>query len=141
MEIFLVIFVIGLAFSLWIFLVWWAEDAKMKAQMAYQDHLKALQDDPSNPNLRMRTLELGRIYSNMTRNKKGVTLFDEVALMNDINAACAGANRNRNRNNTPSVEPSLEERLERLKRLRDSNHITEEEYQRKKEQILDRLEW
>ena len=37
------------------------------------------------------TLSLGRAYSNPTRDKKGVSLFDEVALSNDIGAACAAA--------------------------------------------------
>src|SRR5713101_238931 len=62
-----------------------------KAKHDYQDSLSKLKAVPANADLRQKTLHLGRIYSNLTRKKKGVTLFDEVALMNDINAACAGA--------------------------------------------------
>ena len=37
------------------------------------------------------------------------------------------------------VEPSLEERLRVLKKLRDQGLITEDEYRNKKKQLLDRF--
>src|SRR6185369_13818480 len=61
------------------------------AKDAYFDALRRLKANPTNADLRQTTLQLGRAYSNLTRNKSGVTIFDEVALSNDINAACAGA--------------------------------------------------
>ena len=61
-----------------------------EAKASYQASLAKLKSNPTNPDLKQRT-QLGRIYSNLTRRKRGVTIFDEVALMNDINAACAGA--------------------------------------------------
>ena len=61
-----------------------------KAWTDYQDSLRYLKAHPTDPEVRQGTLEYGRRYSNLTRNKKGVTIFDEVALMNDINAACGG---------------------------------------------------
>lgn len=61
------------------------------ARDIYQNNLTRLTEDPTNSTLKMQTLESGRSYSNLTRNKNGISLFDEVALMNDINAACAGA--------------------------------------------------
>jgi len=64
-----------------------------EAKAAYQDSLTQLKADPTNSNLRETTLHFGRTYSNLTRNNKGVTIFDEVALSNDINAACGGATR------------------------------------------------
>ena len=50
-----------------------------EARATYQDSLTKLKADPTN--------------SNLTRNNKGVTVFDEVALANDINAACGGTTR------------------------------------------------
>lgn len=62
-----------------------------RARAAYQESLSALKARPSSADLRQRTLDLGRQYSNLTRNRRGVTVYDEMALMNDINAATAGA--------------------------------------------------
>jgi len=56
-----------------------------EAKKVYGASLTALKLDPTNAELRQVTLELGRKYSNLTRNGKGVALFDEVALMNDLN--------------------------------------------------------
>src|SRR4051812_19834649 len=61
-----------------------------EAKKAYQGSLADLKSDPTNAGLRQATLALGRKYSNLTRNGKGVALFDEVALMNDLNAAAGG---------------------------------------------------
>ena len=60
------------------------------ARRAYHDSLAYLKAHPTNAEVRQGTLEYGRRYSNLTRNRRGVTIFDEVALMNDINAACGG---------------------------------------------------
>lgn len=71
------------------------EDSKKKelehARRAYTSSLEQLKREPANATLRQRTLELGRVYSNLTRDKEGVTLFDEMAIKNDLDAACAGA--------------------------------------------------
>jgi len=74
--------------------LWWAratEKGKAEALEAYRISLARLKADPRNADLRKHTLALGRIYSNLMRDNKGQTVFDEVALMNDISAACAGA--------------------------------------------------
>ena len=65
--------------------------ARKQAKEAYDKALAELKVDPRNPEKRQRTLQLGREYSKTTRDDKGITVFDEVALMNDINAACAAA--------------------------------------------------
>ena len=62
-----------------------------EARLEYLSSLEALKHAPADPNLKGETLRLGRRYSNLTRERKGVALFDEVALMNDINAASAAA--------------------------------------------------
>lgn len=69
------------------------EDAKRRYQLA----LRRLTDDPASPTQRRDALDSGREYLSLERqfasqNDQGnVTLFDEVALSNDIAAACAAA--------------------------------------------------
>lgn len=110
------------------------QQAKDKAHGAYRESLAQLKLDPSNPNLRQETLRLGREYSNLTRDKKGVTVFDEVALSNDINAACAGAAAPR-----PAPAPatgSIEERLQKLSSLKAQGLVSEAEYEESRRRIL-----
>lgn len=106
-----------------------AAAAQAAARRAYEDALRALVGDPANPQLRTRALTLGRTYSNHTRNQHGVTLFDEVALMNDINAASAAASVAR-----PSA--SIEDRLTRLHELKARGLISETEYDERRREIL-----
>ena len=84
-------FILVVVIALLFFMVWAQQKAKTKARKAYQASLTLLKTDPRNADLRQQTLALGRAYSNLMRDKKGRTVFDEVALMNDINAACSGA--------------------------------------------------
>jgi hypothetical protein len=72
------------------------------AWVAYQASLTRLKLDPIDATLRQATLGLGRTYSNLSRDRTGVTLFDEVALMNDINAACAAASASVGQSQSPS---------------------------------------
>ena len=58
-----------------------------KAKEAYRSSLQALAANPGNTPLRQNRLALGQAYSALTRDGKIVTVFDEVALMNDIYAA------------------------------------------------------
>jgi len=111
-----------------------AQRAKDKARGAYQESLAQLKLDPSNPNLRQETLRLGREYSNLTRDQKGVTVFDEVALSNDINAACAGAAVLR-----PASAPvagSVKERLQKLMSLKEQGLVSDAEYEESRRRIL-----
>ncbi len=99
------------------------------AYKEYQNSLERLRNDPNNAELRQQVLSLGRVYSNLTRNSEGVTVYDELALKNDIDAACAGAVSVQNK--------SIEDRLKTLQQLLSNGHITQEEYQQRKEKILD----
>lgn len=111
-----------------------------QAKASYEHSLTELKTDPGNADLRQRTLQLGRSYSNLTRNKKGVTVFDEVALMNDINAACAGAASLPSVElPTPSSKGSIEDRLSRLAELKVQGLIDEEEYKLRRQRILDEI--
>jgi hypothetical protein len=109
-----------------------------QAKEAYQRSLARLKSNPTNADLRQKTLELGRAYSNLTRKRKGVTVFDEVALMNDINAACAGATVIAHEGRSSS-KPSIEERLIRLSDLRSKGLIDEQEYNSRRQKILDEI--
>jgi hypothetical protein len=59
----------------------------------YQSALSRLKSSPTNADLKQETLRNGRTYATLTREQSGsgVTIFDEIALSNDINAATAGA--------------------------------------------------
>lgn len=111
-----------------------------QAKASYERSLTELKSDPVNANLRQRTLQLGRAYSNLTRNKKGVTVFDEVALMNDIDAACAGATSpSKTEAPIPPSKGSIEERLSRLAELKVQGLIDEQEYNLRRQRILDEI--
>lgn len=107
--------------------------AQQAAKQAYLDSLSSLKGSPTDADLKQETLALGRAYSALTRDTKGNTLFDEVALMNDINAACAGAAAG-----TPSVASpvSVEIRLETLKDLKAKGIIDQAEYEQRRASIL-----
>ena len=141
MEYFVVLLVLG-GFSAW---VWFAREKARKlaaALAAYQSSLGQLKHDPTNADLKQRTLALGREYSNLTRDSRGVSLFDEVALSNDINAACAGATRNQHQASgaSPSPNPvSLENRLSRLAELQSRGLLSAQEFQEQRTRILHEL--
>src|SRR6476620_8560685 len=111
-----------------------AQQAKEKARVAYKESLAQLKLDPSNPSLRQETWRLGREYSNLTRDKQGVTVFDEVALSNDINAACAGATVPRPA--PASLAGSIEERLQKLSSLKAQGLLSDAEYEESRRRIL-----
>src|SRR5947208_3079834 len=60
-----------------------------QAEKYYRSQLGELRQRPTDPDLKTKTLEAGRLYAAATRQGKNVTIFDEVALSNDIQAACA----------------------------------------------------
>lgn len=113
---------------------------KKSAKDAYEKSLADLSADPNNAGLRKATLTLGRTYANLTRDQKGVTIFDEVALMNDINAACGAAALASHTDNTPqrvaSAGPSLHDRLKQLEELKHRGLVSDTEYASKRNQLL-----
>ena len=114
-----------------------AEEAKRKAKQAYQRALSHLKQDPVNANLRQKTLSLGRAYSDLMRDKKGNTVFDEVALMNDINAACAAAHQVVPKQQAVQSESPIEDRLRKLHALREKGLIDDEDFAQRKREIID----
>lgn len=109
-----------------------------KAKEAYYSSLEELKHSPSDPELRQEVLELGRDYSRLTRKGK-VVLYDEVALMNDINAACAGASMPGSSSARGRLAATLTERLENLETLRKRGLVSEDEYSSQRARLLDEL--
>ncbi len=131
------------------YMAWDAAQYRQELEAAREAYFAALADlkaDPINSELRERALWLGRKYSAVTRKKQGsgVTVYDEVAISNDIGAACAAA-----AGRSPKVpkgraavvegDASVEARLQKVESLRERGLITEEEYLARRERILDEL--
>lgn len=135
MELFL--FIGALVVAAVIYLGYKEGQAKEAARQRYLASLAALKKAPTNADIKQATLALGRAYSALTRDKKGQTLFDEVALMNDINAACAAATATRSLESvaTPSGA-SVEERLALLSNLKAKGVIDSVEYDKRRSEIL-----
>lgn len=120
--------VIGIIAILAGILIYFAMRRK-EALIAYQTSLRQLKANPSNPDLRQQTLSLGRTYLNLSHDKEGV--FNEVALKNELDAACAASGHAQAR--------SIEERLAKLQQLLTAGHIDEQEYGRRRQGIIDEV--
>jgi len=132
--------VIGIVVAIGIGLGISASNAVEKARQAYATCLQHLKQDPNNPDLREKTLQLGRAYSKKLNNSK---IFDEVVLMNDINAACARATvgqydvgRVEVTNPTALSGQSVAQEIDKLKQLFLAGVITAEEFERGKTLFL-----
>ena len=135
MEFLIIVFIIG---GIMIFISLEKQKARERAYGEYQDSLTLLKREPGNSDFRQRTLGLGRVYSDLMRDKKGNTVFDEVALMNDINAACASTQHAVHAQpvSSPSTVQSVEQRLSTLQSLRERDLIDDQDFQRRKQEIL-----
>jgi len=109
------------------------------AQAAFHASLAQLKSRPGSADLRQETLRLGRVYSNLTRNQQGVTVFDEVALMNDINAAAGGTQASTETVSPRSPELQIEERLRNLAALKSKGLLDDLEYSDRRKRILDEI--
>jgi hypothetical protein len=109
-----------------------------KARVAYETALAKLKEQPSDATLRQDALEAGRAYSNLTRESKGVTLFDEMALKNDLDAAAAGAALAPVFVSRPVAgAASTAERLRSLTDLKAQGLITDDEFLARRAKILE----
>ena len=121
------IFMALIGFVIWRGFNEWVKQRRAALQ-EYQTSLERLKSAPNNPTLRQECLRLGRHYSNLTRDRKGLTIYDEVAIKNDIDAACAGAVSVQDR---PAAE-----RLADLQQLLYLGHISEDEFRFRRQSIL-----
>jgi hypothetical protein len=114
----------------------------------YQASLNDLRQNPSDSRYREAALVTGREFARLAREGGQETLFDEVALMNDINAIAGGsvAISAQPAIHTPVVRPSKieshgshEDRLRTLNELKTKGLITDAEYQERRSKILDEI--
>ncbi len=146
---FFLLILIGIVIGL-VFLVYRQERLKQEdirkklqaiyyAEDLYKNSLEALKNNPTDANRKQECLQFGRELASLTRNYQGiegVTIFDELALMNDINAACAGAP---SLSTKTEISQTLEERFAKLSELKEKNLINEQEYEIRREKILDEI--
>lgn len=131
------------------FIAWAIHDSNQKklralreAESAYREALEHLKMYPQDADIKENALRLGRYYSGLTRGMSGknnVTLYDEVAIMNDINAACAAASAPQYSASYRQPASSVEERLSNLADLRSRGVINESEYEMRRQRILNEL--
>jgi Short C-terminal domain len=114
------------------------EQAKNSKKKNYRNALEMLKKDPNNPNMREKVLELGRIYAQSVKDKKGKNdQFGELALTNDINAAIAGSTAKVEVTNAAAISgKSVAEEIERLGQLFLAGVVTAEEFERGKTLFL-----
>jgi hypothetical protein len=117
----------------------WKANATEAARLAYVESLGRLKSAPTNANLKQHTLALGRDYSNLTRDNKGNTVFDEIALMNDINAACAAATAHTSSYSASPSSATAEDRLRVLNDLKAKGLIDDAELAKRRSEILDSI--
>jgi hypothetical protein len=132
-------FMIGLFAIVGIFVVVNGERTKRHAKEAYETSLAALKSDPANSDLLEKVLELSRIHSSLMRNNKGQTGFDDVALMNDIDAVCAATPTFAHAPAPFSTGRSIEERLNTLRALRNAELIDDVDFRRRKLEIIEHI--
>jgi hypothetical protein len=117
-------------------------DALIPQREAYQEALARLREDPTNPTLHEQALDLGRIYASSSRGNKSVTLFDETALANDIRAVTANATQTApviSQSATTATTTSLESRINALKKMKENGLLSDEEFEQKRQEILDSI--
>jgi cytochrome c-type biogenesis protein CcmH/NrfG len=115
------------------------QDVIETARYLYSKALDELRQDPNNSNKREEALTLGRRYADLVREDKRTT-FDEVALMNDLNAIQPTASIETVEVNKSADSPvSTEQRLNKLEHLRSEGLITDAEYQQHRSEIIDEI--
>ena len=110
----------------------------------YNAALKTLKENPTSADAHQQTLSLGREYAAAAREGGKVTIFDETALANDIRAATANASQIQKSPETPATpqatsSTSLKERIAALTLMKESGLLSDEEFDRKRREILDQI--
>lgn len=135
------IIIVLLSFLVIGFLLYRKQSARNKKKAnifkRYQQSLARLRNNPNDAELKQNTITLGRTYSNLTRNKNGDIAFDEMALMNEINAACANTQPIQFQTAVP--KPTVQERLAQLQQLKEQNLLSDNEFKARRQQILSEI--
>lgn len=113
-----------------------------EARAVYDESLRQLRAEPHRADRREYALRVGRAYSALTRRFKGaggVTIYDEMAIGNDIQAA-VGTTATVAAPIAPAVPTqTVESKLASLKLLLDKGMITQSEYDTRRQKLLDDL--
>lgn len=118
-------FVVLCLFVLAFYIIYKSQPKQKTPEEMYEEILKELKKDPTNPELREQALQLGRDYYNTTD-----ASADELAIMNDINAACARA--------AIAAQPELApaNQIEALSDLMQAGVLSPDEFRRAKANII-----
>jgi len=103
------------------------------AATQYENALELLKESPDDNDARQEALRLGRRFVKVAQDDKH-TLFDEVALMNDLSAIQQTSTKP-----TELESSNIEQRLLKLDELKSKGLITEDDYQKRKDAILDEI--
>jgi preprotein translocase subunit SecG len=144
MEVVLLVIFITILIGIFIYIL--VEDSRHRdiknANDSYQLALTSLRDDPTNTTLQEQAWSLGRIYVATTQNVKGVIPFTEEMLANDVETIIANAPPKpapaKKDKGTPTVL-SLDDRINALIQMRDSNLLSNTEFEQKRKEILDSI--
>lgn len=137
----------GLVVGVPLYLLWHNNNQKQlrlrqieEAERTYRNALRDLKRNPNNPDLKQKTLALGRQYSAICRENNAATIYDEMAIMNDINAATANATQHQPSDSQHTTNKlSIEDRLTKLNDLKNKGLIDETEYLQRKQKLLDEV--
>lgn len=108
------------------------------AQETYRERLRLLRERPNDPDLKGKALEWGRYYADLTRQQKGVTLYDELAVANDIKEACTEAKNQKHAGASATPQPT-QVQLDNLRAHFERGAITAQEYQSRRRKLLDEV--
>jgi hypothetical protein len=144
MEVVLLVIFITILIGIFIYIL--VEDSRHRdiknANDSYQLALTSLRDDPTNTTLQEQAWSLGRTYVATTQNVKGVIPFTEETLANDVETIIANAPPKpapaKKDKGTPTVL-SLDDRINALIQMRDSNLLSNTEFEQKRKEILDSI--
>jgi hypothetical protein len=131
-----ILIVVGLIVAVMVYMAMQKEKERARALKEYRESLDRLKKQPTNADIKQQTLALGRHYSNLIRDKKGHTTFDEITLMNDISAACAAAQSHSAAPVNILEHGSVESRLKQLSALKEKGLIDDIDFQQRKREIL-----
>lgn len=110
------------------------DQAVQREYTVYQQALGRLRAEPHRQELRQQALDAGRKYASVARQSGVVTAYDEVSILNDINAAAGPAAAIA----APAAQ-AIEERLQTLEGLRTRGVITEDEYAARRQALINEL--
>lgn len=128
------VIIVAVLVIVWIFYNGEQKRARIReAKSNYENSLSQLKSSPDNADLRQKTLALGRSYAEAAREGGKATLFDEMALMNDINAVAGGATV---KHPEQKITKSASERLSELQKMKEQGLISDAEFNAKKTAIL-----